>query len=136
MEAGTQAAESEWSQDLNLGTLTRAVVSQMSPFEFELFHSSSLGFRSLSEPQRPYLGLSGGSLPDARVANMPFFHSWPSPVLKGKFKSQLSDPPSNSPGRSPVKPGHTTHSPSLGRYSPAHRSHFCRMAQVAQLATP
>ncbi|XP_040843114.1 ankyrin repeat and LEM domain-containing protein 2 isoform X2 [Ochotona curzoniae] len=62
--------------------------------------------------------------------------SWPSPVLKGKFKSQLSDPPSNSPGRSPVKPGHTTHSPSLGRYSPAHRSHFCRMAQVAQLATP
>ncbi|XP_051692820.2 ankyrin repeat and LEM domain-containing protein 2 isoform X2 [Oryctolagus cuniculus] len=70
--------------------------------------------------------------------------SWPSPALKGKLKAQLPDlgcGPGCSPGRSrpaggsPVRPGHAAHSPSLGRYSPAHGSHLRRVARVAQLTT-
>ncbi|XP_062941204.1 ankyrin repeat and LEM domain-containing protein 2 isoform X2 [Cynocephalus volans] len=72
--------------------------------------------------------------------------SWPSPALKGKFKSQLRDlscPPSCNQGRSdpakgsPGKPGHASYSPGLGspgRYSPAHGSHFRRMAHLTELA--
>lgn len=71
--------------------------------------------------------------------------SWPSPALKGKFKSQLPDlgcPHSYSPvrssaaGSSPGKPSHASCSPGLGspgRYSPAHGSHLRRVAHMAQL---
>lgn len=72
--------------------------------------------------------------------------SWPSPALKGKFTTELMDlgcshscsSGRNSPaGSSPSKPGHTTSSPGLhspGRYSPAHGSHFQKMAHMARLA--
>uniref|UniRef100_A0A2K5DWE7 Ankyrin repeat and LEM domain-containing protein 2 n=1 Tax=Aotus nancymaae TaxID=37293 RepID=A0A2K5DWE7_AOTNA len=64
--------------------------------------------------------------------------SWPSPALKGKFKSWLPDlsgPHSYSPGRngvagsSPRKPGPG----SPGRYSPVHGSQLRRMARLAEL---
>uniref|UniRef100_A0A8C9PFF9 Ankyrin repeat and LEM domain-containing protein 2 n=1 Tax=Spermophilus dauricus TaxID=99837 RepID=A0A8C9PFF9_SPEDA len=71
--------------------------------------------------------------------------SWPSPALKGKFKSQLPDlgcPHSYNPvrsgaaGSSPGKLSHASCSPSLGsprQYSPAHGSHLRRVAHMAQL---
>ncbi|XP_027807813.2 ankyrin repeat and LEM domain-containing protein 2 isoform X1 [Marmota flaviventris] len=71
--------------------------------------------------------------------------SWPSPALKGKFKSQLPDlgcPHSYNPvrsgaaGSSPGKLSHASCSPGLGsprRYSPAHGSHLRRVAHMAQL---
>ncbi|KAL0610347.1 Ankyrin repeat and LEM domain-containing protein 2 [Plecturocebus cupreus] len=64
--------------------------------------------------------------------------SWPSPALKGKFKSRLPDlsgTHSYSPGRhgaagsSPRKPGPG----SPGRYSPVHGSQLRRMARLAEL---
>ncbi|XP_039327522.1 ankyrin repeat and LEM domain-containing protein 2 isoform X2 [Saimiri boliviensis] len=67
--------------------------------------------------------------------------SWPSPALKGKFKSwppDLSGPHSSSPGRngaagsSPRKPGPG----SPGRYSPARGSQLRRMARLAELSAP
>ncbi|XP_012512716.1 PREDICTED: ankyrin repeat and LEM domain-containing protein 2 isoform X1 [Propithecus coquereli] len=72
--------------------------------------------------------------------------SWPSPALKGKFKSQLPDlggPHSCSPGRSgpagssPGKPGHTSCCPGLGspgHHSPAHGSRLHRAMRLAELA--
>nr|XP_012603080.1 ankyrin repeat and LEM domain-containing protein 2 isoform X1 [Microcebus murinus] len=72
--------------------------------------------------------------------------SWPSPALKGKFKSQWPDvggPHSCSPGRSgpagssPGKPGHAPCFPGLGspgRHSPAHGSHLRRTTRLAELA--
>ncbi|KAM5238803.1 ankyrin repeat and LEM domain-containing protein 2 [Ctenodactylus gundi] len=69
--------------------------------------------------------------------------SWPSPALRGKFKSQLPDPGgprSNSPGfsgpagSSPARLARATHPPSLrspGRYSPARGGHLRRMALAA-----
>uniref|UniRef100_A0A8C2M9G8 Ankyrin repeat and LEM domain-containing protein 2 n=1 Tax=Cricetulus griseus TaxID=10029 RepID=A0A8C2M9G8_CRIGR len=72
--------------------------------------------------------------------------SWPSPALKGKFTAELLDlgcshscssGRSSPAGSSPSKPGHTTSSPGLhspGRYSPAHGTHFQRMAHMARLA--
>nr|XP_011754631.1 ankyrin repeat and LEM domain-containing protein 2 isoform X1 [Macaca nemestrina] len=65
--------------------------------------------------------------------------SWPSPAVKGKFKSRLPDlsgPHSYSPGRNsaagsnPGKPGPG----SPGRYSPAHGNQLRRMARLAELA--
>uniref|UniRef100_A0A2I2YSH9 Ankyrin repeat and LEM domain-containing protein 2 n=1 Tax=Gorilla gorilla gorilla TaxID=9595 RepID=A0A2I2YSH9_GORGO len=65
--------------------------------------------------------------------------SWPSPAVKGRFKSQLPDlsgPHSYSPGRNsvagsnPAKPGLG----SPGRYSPVHGGQFRRMARLAELA--
>ncbi|XP_051017728.1 ankyrin repeat and LEM domain-containing protein 2 isoform X2 [Acomys russatus] len=67
--------------------------------------------------------------------------SWPSPALKEKFTSELLDHGCCSgrcspAGSSPSKPGHTSssglHSPR--RYSPAHGSHFQRVAHMARLA--
>ncbi|KAK7806438.1 hypothetical protein U0070_017975 [Myodes glareolus] len=72
--------------------------------------------------------------------------SWPSPALKGKITTELQDlgcshscssGRSSPAGSSVSKPGHTTSSPGLhspGRYSPAHGSHFQRMAHMARLA--
>ncbi|XP_075837299.1 ankyrin repeat and LEM domain-containing protein 2 isoform X2 [Microtus pennsylvanicus] len=72
--------------------------------------------------------------------------SWPSPALKGKITTELLDlgcsrscgsGRSSPAGSSSSKPGHTTSSPGLhspGRYSPAHGSHFQRMAHMARLA--
>ncbi|CAH6778696.1 ankyrin repeat and LEM domain-containing protein 2 isoform X2 [Phodopus roborovskii] len=72
--------------------------------------------------------------------------SWPSPALKGKFTAELLDHGcshvcssgrSSPAGSSPSKPGHTTSSPGLHsprRYSPAHGTHFQRMAHMARLA--
>ncbi|XP_005085355.1 ankyrin repeat and LEM domain-containing protein 2 isoform X1 [Mesocricetus auratus] len=72
--------------------------------------------------------------------------SWPSPALKGKFTAELLDlgcshscssGRSSPAGSSPSKPGHTTSSPGLHsprRYSPAHGTHFQRMAHMARLA--
>ncbi|XP_049721875.1 ankyrin repeat and LEM domain-containing protein 2 isoform X2 [Elephas maximus indicus] len=72
--------------------------------------------------------------------------SWPSPALKGKFKSQrpvLGSAHSCSSGiygsaaGSPAKPSVSPHLPGMGspgRYSPVHGSHLRRMARLAELA--
>ncbi|XP_004385074.1 ankyrin repeat and LEM domain-containing protein 2 isoform X1 [Trichechus manatus latirostris] len=72
--------------------------------------------------------------------------SWPSPALKGKFKSQwpalgsahscssgICGPATGSPGKPSVSP-HLPGMGSPGRYSPVHGSHLRRMARLAELA--